>query len=709
MATKTENAGFFTRRSGVGRFDIKDVLTYAYLLIGTVVMFGPVLWLVMSSFKDEALLFEQNPTFLPYSQLREDVRDVSIVEFNPDFFDFTINGVEIPEPDMEATNGFIYPLDEIMLTRSQRSQVEALAANTESADLSLLPEGADRVRLEGDTGNALQLLQAERDFSILVELLNRSELSAGLEAESITVFAPTDDAFEALILELGEPTVALLMQESDLLSEILASHVLIGAYSYTDLYLSRETDFTTMADGVSKTLDVDFGTPLPLFDITFYPLQIGDATLTQVNLDSDQGLLHVIDQVLVDDATLNGLSGSGDVSVFDVIPDTVTLESDPSTYLELAQSTPELTIFATVLETSEITLEAGDYTLLAPSNKAFLALIEQYGAETVASLLLPENQETLQSILQGHVLTDNYRDINLYRDWVGGSVETLSGELPVQMIQGETIRLAQVGSPLGANFNMIDPENPSDGILVVSSYITPTGNSAVFEPVREVSFKTENYTGALDAFDFPRYLYNTVFVTAVATVMTLLINSMAAFALSKYRFRGRDAVLLIIISTLMVPVSVILVPAFVVVSRLGMTNSLWGIIIPAAATPTGVFLLRQYMLTIPDELLDAARIDGASEWRIYWQVVLPLARPALAVLAIFSIMWRWNDFLWPLIVLSRSELFTLQVGLNAFQGALDVQWHYILAMTVLTLLPITIVFGILQRYITTGIATTGLK
>ena len=158
-----------------------------------------------------------------------------------------------------------------------------------------------------------------------------------------------------------------------------------------------------------------------------------------------------------------------------------------------------------------------------------------------------------------------------------------------------------------------------------------------------------------------------------------------------------------------IPISVILVPVFLVIAKIGWVNNLWGVIIPGAATPTGVFLLRQYMLTLPDELLASARIDGASEWRIYWQIVLPLAAPALAVLAIFSVMWRWNDFLWPLIVLSRTELFTLQVGLNAFQGELQIQWHFVLAMTVLTLLPITFVFAFLQRYITTGIATTGIK
>ena len=209
--------------------------------------------------------------------------------------------------------------------------------------------------------------------------------------------------------------------------------------------------------------------------------------------------------------------------------------------------------------------------------------------------------------------------------------------------------------------------------------------------------------------DFLLYLRNSVFVTAIATLITLLTNSMAAFALSKYKFRGRDAVMLLIVATLMVPLSVILVPLYSVVSAVGLFNSLWGVILPTVATPTGVFLLRQYMLTIPDELIDAARMDHASEWQIYWRIMLPLAAPALAVLAIFSVVWRWNDFLWPLVVLSRKELYTLQVGLNTYAGQLNVQWHYILAMTVVTMIPVVLVFVFLQRYITSGIAGAGLK
>jgi alpha-1,4-digalacturonate transport system permease protein len=232
----------------------------------------------------------------------------------------------------------------------------------------------------------------------------------------------------------------------------------------------------------------------------------------------------------------------------------------------------------------------------------------------------------------------------------------------------------------------------------------------------EVRVATENYLDPIlarngqDNFTFFTYLYNSVFVTVMATIITLLINAMAAFALSKYRFRGRLTFTILIVATLLIPSSIILVSLFFVVWSFGIFGSLWGVIIPAAATPTGVFLLRQYMLTIPDELLEAARMDAASEWRIFWRIVMPLSLPALSVLAILSVIWRWNDFLWPLIVLiSDPSKHTLQIGLTTFSGEFDSDFHYILAMTVVSLIPITLVFVYLQRFITTGIATTGLK
>ena len=274
--------------------------------------------------------------------------------------------------------------------------------------------------------------------------------------------------------------------------------------------------------------------------------------------------------------------------------------------------------------------------------------------------------------------------------------------LPLYLTKDDTGALREMAQVqrIGIMATMVDPARPATQIRVNINDRTP---------VNELKFSPSNYTDIFAKFSFGKYLWNSVFITVVATLLTLLINSMAAFALSKYQFKGQRAVFLLIIATLMIPPTIILVPVFLVINSVGLLNNLWGVILPAIATPTGVFLLRQYMLTIPDELLEAARMDHASEWRIYWRIVLPLAAPALAVLAIFSVMWRWNDFLLPLIVLSKSEFFTLQLALNAFQGELNTQWHYLLAMTVITLIPITLVFAFLQKYITTGIASAGVK
>ena len=269
----------------------------------------------------------------------------------------------------------------------------------------------------------------------------------------------------------------------------------------------------------------------------------------------------------------------------------------------------------------------------------------------------------------------------------------------VTLDSGQQREMAQV-SRIGILATMVDAANAQDSMQV---------NINQRKPVYELKFAWSNYTDLFGKFTFGTYLWNSVFITVVATLLTLLFNSMAAFALSKYRFKGQKTVFLLIISTLMIPPTIILVPVFLVINQVGLLNNLWGVILPAVATPTGVFLLRQYMLTIPDELIEAARMDHASEWRIYWRIVLPLSAPALAVLAIFSVMWRWNDFLLPLIVLSQSEHFTLQLALNSFRGELNTQWNYLLAMTVITLLPVTIVFAFLQRYITTGIASAGVK
>jgi alpha-1,4-digalacturonate transport system permease protein len=206
-----------------------------------------------------------------------------------------------------------------------------------------------------------------------------------------------------------------------------------------------------------------------------------------------------------------------------------------------------------------------------------------------------------------------------------------------------------------------------------------------------------------------RYFTNSVFVTTVATLLTLLINSMAAYAFAKYNFRGRDGLFVMTLAMIMIPLQVILIPMYLVVSSLGLVNTYWGMIIPAAATPTGVFIIRQYMLTIPDELIEAARIDGAGEFRIFARIVLPLCRPALAVVAIFSILWRWNDFLWPLLIAQKEELYTLPVALALLNGQLVVPYNIVLAMSVMSIIPVLFMFVFMQRQIVQGIAQTGIK
>jgi len=269
----------------------------------------------------------------------------------------------------------------------------------------------------------------------------------------------------------------------------------------------------------------------------------------------------------------------------------------------------------------------------------------------------------------------------------------------VTLEDGSTTELAEI-KRVGITSKMVDPKDTE------KTFKIPIDKR---EKIREFSVQWENYLDPLRKYNFLLYFKNSIFVTVIATIITLIINSMAAYALSIYEFRGKNIALVFVIGTLLIPLTIILVPVFYVIANFGMINSLWGVILPGAATPTGVFLLRQYMLTLPRELIEAARMDHASEWAIYWRIVLPLSIPAIAVLAIFSIMWRWNDFLWPLIVLSKSEVYTLQIALNAFHGELTSQWNYVLAMTMVTLLPIALIFTYLQKFITTGIASTGMK
>ncbi len=244
---------------------------------------------------------------------------------------------------------------------------------------------------------------------------------------------------------------------------------------------------------------------------------------------------------------------------------------------------------------------------------------------------------------------------------------------------------------------------------LVGSFKTQTELAQVPPTVLPKDPTFDNYTTGLRAFNFPHYLFNSVVVTVGATVLTLAINSMAAYALAKYNFRGRNVLFVITLATIMIPLQVILLPVYQVAASLGLVNSLWGMIIPPAATPTGVFLLRQYMLTLPDEMLEAARVDGAGEWSIFWRIVLPLSRPALAVVTIFSVIWRWNDFLWPLIIAQDESKQTLPVAIARFASQQAIPYNQILAVSVVTIIPIVVIFLILQRHIISGLAQGAIK
>jgi alpha-1,4-digalacturonate transport system permease protein len=220
----------------------------------------------------------------------------------------------------------------------------------------------------------------------------------------------------------------------------------------------------------------------------------------------------------------------------------------------------------------------------------------------------------------------------------------------------------------------------------------------------------ENYTLAFQRGNFARYFANSVFVTVVATILTVIINIMSGYALAKFKFLGRDLIFSVMIGTLMIPLQVIMIPIFLLLRDLGLLNSLWGVIIPPAATPTGIFLARQYMLTaLPDSLIEAARIDGGNEWYIFRAIVLPLSKPIVATIAIFSFMWRWNDFLWPFLVISNQKSMTIQQALANFVGQFQIHWGELLAMTTATMLPMIIIFLAFQKYFIKGITAGGVK
>ena len=219
-----------------------------------------------------------------------------------------------------------------------------------------------------------------------------------------------------------------------------------------------------------------------------------------------------------------------------------------------------------------------------------------------------------------------------------------------------------------------------------------------------------NYGVLFNRLDFPTYFTNSIVVAVLTTLGNLLFCSAAGYALAKLSFPGKRALFLVVLGTIMVPSIVTIVPLFVLSSNLGLVNSLAGLILPFLAQAFGVFLMRQFIMSIPDDLLEAARIDGASELRIYWQIVLPLCRPAFATLGILTFLASWNNFLWPLVAATTEDKYTLPVALALYAiGQNQTRYDLLLTGSVVIVLPVLIVFIALQRYFVRGIATTGLK
>lgn len=219
----------------------------------------------------------------------------------------------------------------------------------------------------------------------------------------------------------------------------------------------------------------------------------------------------------------------------------------------------------------------------------------------------------------------------------------------------------------------------------------------------------ENYQNALIRNNVLRAVENSVFVSIISTSLTVFINIMAGYALAKYIFPFKRGVFALMLTTMMIPLQVIMIPTFLQLKQMGMINSLWGLIIPPVASPTGVLLARQYMHNVPDSMIEAARIDGAHEWTIFWRIVCPVAKPVIANIAVFSFMWRWNDYLWPLIVISDEKKKTLQLAVASFIGDVDIKWSMLLSMTTLAIIPVIIVFIFFQKFFMSGVTSGAVK
>ena len=244
---------------------------------------------------------------------------------------------------------------------------------------------------------------------------------------------------------------------------------------------------------------------------------------------------------------------------------------------------------------------------------------------------------------------------------------------------------------------------------MITTSLKPDG--ALFEPplIVPVHFEWENYVKAWNAAPFPRFFLNSAIMAVGITLTQTIFSAMAGYAFARLQFPGRNVLFFLILGTMMIPLPVTLIPSFLIVAELGWLNTYQALIVPRAVSAFAIFLFRQFFLSIPRELEEAAFLDGAGRFTIFWRIVLPLSTPVIAASAIFSFLFAWNDFLWPLIVTTSPSMQPIQVGLAMFQGQYGIFWTLLMAATVLATLPAILAFLVAQRRFIEGITSSGLK
>jgi multiple sugar transport system permease protein len=245
--------------------------------------------------------------------------------------------------------------------------------------------------------------------------------------------------------------------------------------------------------------------------------------------------------------------------------------------------------------------------------------------------------------------------------------------------------------------------------MISVSFMPPLAVNQYPPPILPEVPTTEHYRTLFSRLDMGRYVFNSTVLAAATTALSVLLNALAGYAFAKLRFRGRDRLFGLLLAAMIIPGQVGMLPLFLLLKQIGLINTYAGVIVPGLASIFGIFLVRQYVVSIPDSLLDAARIDGAGEFRIFFTIVAPLCRPILVTLALFTFLGSWNDFMWPLIVLTDREMYTLPVALANLMGEHAQDTELMMAGAVLTVLPVLLLFVFLQRYYIEGLVLGGSK